>query len=139
MRRSQADKDADAALGTDICRFREISGISLKELGDAIGVTFQQVRKYESGKDRISSKKLVETARTIGCDLNSLYAGIGIDDATLAFLDHSRAALKLAANFDGIASSEERAAIALLLAGSPPKKNKPQFRRWAIGTPAARP
>ncbi|WP_234826057.1 helix-turn-helix domain-containing protein [Sinorhizobium meliloti] len=98
MRKSQAEKDADAALGTNIRRFREISGISQKKLGAPIGVTFQQIQKYESGKDRISASKLVETARTIGCDLNSLDAGIGIDDATLAFPDHSTAALKLAAN-----------------------------------------
>ncbi len=35
---------------------------------------------------------------------------------TLAFPDHSTAALKLAANFDRIASSEQRAAIVLLVA-----------------------
>ncbi|MDX0791094.1 XRE family transcriptional regulator, partial [Sinorhizobium medicae] len=39
MRRSQADKDVDATVGTNIRRFREISGISQKKLGDAIGVT----------------------------------------------------------------------------------------------------
>nr|WP_323130722.1 helix-turn-helix transcriptional regulator [Sinorhizobium medicae] len=90
-------------MGNNIRRFREISGISQKKLGAAIGVTFQQVQKYESGKDRISASKLVETAE--------------IGDVTLAFPDHSTAALKLAANFDRIASSEQRAAIALLVAG----------------------
>ncbi|WP_234889971.1 helix-turn-helix domain-containing protein [Sinorhizobium medicae] len=114
MRRSQADKDVDATVGTNIRRFREISGISQKKLGDAIGVTFQQIQKYES--DRISASKLVETARTLGCDRNSLFAGIEIGDVTLAFPDHSTAALKIAANFDRIASPEQRAAIALLVA-----------------------
>nr|WP_323130636.1 helix-turn-helix transcriptional regulator [Sinorhizobium medicae] len=89
-------------MGTNIRRFRKISGISQKKLGGAIGVTFQQVQKYESGKDRISASKLVETAE--------------IGDVTLAFPDHSTAALKLAANFDRIASSEQRAAIVLLVA-----------------------
>ncbi|MDX0322207.1 helix-turn-helix domain-containing protein [Sinorhizobium meliloti] len=84
MRRSQADKDVDATVA-NIRRFRETSGISQKKLGDAIGVTFQQVQKYESGKDRISASKLVETARALGCDLNSLFAGIEIGDLTLAF------------------------------------------------------
>ncbi|MDX0630597.1 helix-turn-helix domain-containing protein [Sinorhizobium medicae] len=81
MRRSQADKDVDATVGTNIRRFREISGISQKKLGDAIGVTFQQIQKYDSGKDRISASRLVETARA----LNSLFAGIEIGDVTLAF------------------------------------------------------
>ena len=84
MRRSQADKDVDATVGTNIRRFREISGISQKKLGDAIGVTFQQIQKYDSGKDRISASRLVETARALGCDLNSLFAGIEIGDVTLA-------------------------------------------------------
>ncbi|MGZ2472596.1 transcriptional regulator with XRE-family HTH domain [Sinorhizobium medicae] len=117
MRKSQADKDVHVTMGNNIRRFREISGISQKKLGAAIGVTFQQVQKYESGKDRISASKLVETARALGCDFNSLFAGIEIGDVTLAFPDHSTAALKLAANFDRIASSEQRAAIALLVAG----------------------
>nr|WP_018009213.1 helix-turn-helix transcriptional regulator [Sinorhizobium medicae] len=85
MRRSQADKDVDATVGTNIRRFREISGISQKKLGDAIGVTLQQIQKYDSGKDRISASRLVETARALGCDLNSLFAGIEIGDVTLAF------------------------------------------------------
>ncbi|RVJ85507.1 XRE family transcriptional regulator [Sinorhizobium meliloti] len=99
MRKSQADKDVNVAVGSNIRRFREISGISQKKLAAAIGVTFQQVQKYESGKDRISARKLVETARALGCDFNSLFAGIEIGDVILAFPDHSTAALKASRQF----------------------------------------
>nr|WP_234705146.1 helix-turn-helix transcriptional regulator [Sinorhizobium medicae] len=73
MLRSQADKDVDATVGTNIRRFREISGISQKKLGDAIGVTFQQVQKYESGKDQISASKLVEIARALGVVISTVF------------------------------------------------------------------
>ncbi|WP_424540524.1 helix-turn-helix transcriptional regulator [Sinorhizobium medicae] len=63
MGKSQADKDVHVTMGNNIRRFREISGISQKKLGAAIGVTFQQVQKYESGKDRISAWALRSASR----------------------------------------------------------------------------
>ncbi|MBL3685169.1 helix-turn-helix domain-containing protein (plasmid) [Sinorhizobium meliloti] len=52
----------------NIRRFRETSGISQKKLGDAIGVTFQQVQSTERQRSDFS-EQLVETARALGCDL----------------------------------------------------------------------
>ena len=48
----------DAALGRRIKRRREELGLTLKELGIKLGVTFQQVQKYELGETRMASMVL---------------------------------------------------------------------------------
>ena len=48
--------------GTRIKLRRTLMGISLAALAEAIGLTFQQVQKYESGAKRVSSSRLVDIA-----------------------------------------------------------------------------
>ena len=48
----------DAHVGTRVRLRRMILGLSQTTLGDAIGVTFQQVQKYERGTNRISASRL---------------------------------------------------------------------------------
>jgi transcriptional regulator with XRE-family HTH domain len=43
--------------------------ISLGELGDALGISFQQVHKYEKGVDRISPSRLLEIANVLKCSI----------------------------------------------------------------------
>src|SRR5690242_6679820 len=40
-------------------------GISQTELGDSIGVTFQQVQKYEQGKNRLAGSRMAKAAKAL--------------------------------------------------------------------------
>jgi transcriptional regulator with XRE-family HTH domain len=42
-----------------------ILGLSQEKLGDSLGVTFQQVQKYEKGTNRISASRLQQIAKTL--------------------------------------------------------------------------
>lgn len=53
----------DVYIGTQLRRKRLESSISQEELGNAIGITFQQVQKYEKGLNRISSRVLYHISR----------------------------------------------------------------------------
>ena len=53
---------ADAEVGTRIRIRRRELGMSQAQLGDLIGVTFQQVQKYEQGTNRISASRLGRVA-----------------------------------------------------------------------------
>ena len=55
----------DALIGQRIQIFRKAKGMSQGELGACLGVTFQQVQKYESGANRVGSGRLVEIARAL--------------------------------------------------------------------------
>lgn len=62
----------DKALGTRICQLRRGLGLSQSELARAIGVTFQQVQKYERGVNRISFSRLVGIAHALQCSVPGL-------------------------------------------------------------------
>jgi transcriptional regulator with XRE-family HTH domain len=55
----------DRLIGQRIQIFRKSKAMSQAELGASLGVTFQQVQKYESGANRVGSARLVEIARVL--------------------------------------------------------------------------
>jgi len=69
---SEHEKQIDVAIGKAITGRREAIGMTQRRLGEAIGVTFQQVQKYETGKNRIAAPKLVLAARALKCDVAEL-------------------------------------------------------------------
>lgn len=53
---------------------RKAIGLSQMELGAAIGVSFQQVQKYEKGTNRISASRLFAIATVLGVKVGDLFA-----------------------------------------------------------------
>jgi transcriptional regulator with XRE-family HTH domain len=41
-------------------------GMSQQKLGEHLGITFQQIQKYEKGTNRVSASRLLEAARVLG-------------------------------------------------------------------------
>ena len=64
----------DQQIGQRLRYFRQLSGISQRDLGTRIGCSFQQVQKYESGKNRISAPRLVMVSRALGVSSEALVA-----------------------------------------------------------------
>jgi transcriptional regulator with XRE-family HTH domain len=52
-----------------------VLGMTQEELGDAIGVTFQQVQKYEKGANRISASSLQQIADMLGVPVAYFFDG----------------------------------------------------------------
>ncbi|QFU14930.1 helix-turn-helix domain-containing protein [Microvirga thermotolerans] len=66
----------DKEIGSRV-RMRRISvGMSQEKLGDLLGLTFQQVQKYEKGTNRISASRLVDIAKILGVDIHFFFNGI---------------------------------------------------------------
>ncbi len=55
----------DVHVGARLRVRRTLMGMSQTTLGDAIGLTFQQVQKYENGKNRISASRLFALTRVL--------------------------------------------------------------------------
>ena len=55
----------DAHVGERVRLRRKLLGMTLTDLGDALGLCFQQVQKYERGADRISASRLCELSRVL--------------------------------------------------------------------------
>ena len=66
----QIDRDAkhnlvDSHVGARMRLRRTLMGMSQERLGEALGLTFQQVQKYERGVNRVSASRLYDLARVL--------------------------------------------------------------------------
>ncbi|WP_273758578.1 helix-turn-helix domain-containing protein, partial [Bartonella sp. AU55XJBT] len=70
----------DISIGKRI-RHRRISmRLSQKELGNSLGVSFQQIQKYEKGFNRVSAGRLQEIANRLEVPITFFYADISKED-----------------------------------------------------------
>ncbi|UYW26651.1 helix-turn-helix domain-containing protein [Methylorubrum extorquens] len=69
----QATKE-DGIVGARIQALRKSKGLSQTALGVAIGVTFQQIQKYENGMNRVGAGRLSEIARVLEVPVSALFA-----------------------------------------------------------------
>jgi transcriptional regulator with XRE-family HTH domain len=51
-------------------------GMSQERLGELLGLTFQQVQKYEKGMNRIGAGRLFDIARILGVPIDYFYEGL---------------------------------------------------------------
>jgi transcriptional regulator with XRE-family HTH domain len=66
----------DAQVGNRVRIRRMLIGMSQERLGDLLGLTFQQVQKYEKGVNRIGAGRLFEMARILGVPIDFFYEGV---------------------------------------------------------------
>jgi transcriptional regulator with XRE-family HTH domain len=71
----------DVALGLRIRQRRKALSVSQTALADAIGLTFQQIQKYERGFNRVSFSRLVDIAHALDCRVIDLIGDL--DDASI--------------------------------------------------------
>jgi transcriptional regulator with XRE-family HTH domain len=64
-RGSRKPNPIDAHVGTRVRLRRMLLGMSQEKLGEHLGLTFQQVQKYEKGTNRVSSSRLVDMANAL--------------------------------------------------------------------------
>src|ERR1700722_2600796 len=70
----------DIHVGLQVRLRRKALKISQEKLAEALGLTFQQVQKYERGANRISASKLYEIARALRVSIAWFFEGL--DDPT---------------------------------------------------------
>ncbi|MCR5874001.1 helix-turn-helix domain-containing protein [Phenylobacterium sp. J426] len=77
----EIDRDApnpvDRHVGLRIRMRRKELGMSQERLADSIGLTFQQVQKYERATNRVSASKLWEMAQVLRTNVGYFYEGLG--------------------------------------------------------------
>ncbi|HEV2530526.1 helix-turn-helix domain-containing protein [Phenylobacterium sp.] len=71
----------DVAIGQRIRERRRSLGLSQQDLAEVLGVSFQQVQKYERGANRVSFSRLVEIGGALKCRLGDLAEGLDPDRA----------------------------------------------------------
>jgi transcriptional regulator with XRE-family HTH domain len=78
----------DIALGSRIRLRRRELGFSQEQLAREVGITFQQVQKYEHGTNRVSFSRLVEIAQALNCGVVDIVGDLDKPGETSAFSRH---------------------------------------------------
>ena len=66
----------DKHVGSRVRMRRMMMGMSQEKLGDAIGLTFQQVQKYEKGTNRIGASRLQQISETLQVPVAFFFEGV---------------------------------------------------------------
>lgn len=66
----------DQHVGQRVRYQRNILGMSQDKLGEALGLTFQQVQKYEKGANRIGASRLWQISKTLGVPVSFFFEGL---------------------------------------------------------------
>ena len=72
----KAPNPTDVTVGKNIRFYRLAARLSQTALGDKIGVTFQQVQKYEKGTNRVGASRLSQIGAALGVPLIKLFDGV---------------------------------------------------------------
>jgi transcriptional regulator with XRE-family HTH domain len=113
-KKNRRPSSADVELGESIRAHRLIAGMSQSDLAGKLGVSFQQVQKYEKGTNRVGAGRLPQIAEIFGIQIGALFdvnanASLGASKGTaLVKLLPDRSTLKLLTAFAGIAHPEIR-------------------------------
>lgn len=106
----------DVHVGHRIRLFRTQAGISQEKLGAELGLTFQQVQKYEKGTNRVSASKLWAIAKVLGVKVSDLFDGY--DDAGAPFPSNlhqlSKQGIEVGTAYDKASPAQRQALRAII-------------------------
>jgi transcriptional regulator with XRE-family HTH domain len=103
----------DKRLGALIRSYRQLRGLSQTALGNHIGLTFQQIQKYEQGLNRVSTRTLNELRQILDIPFKEIFPeGDALTDTLIA----DNIDLKIIKKFCEIESPKTKRAILKLMA-----------------------
>ena len=76
----------DIHVGSRVRMRRTLLGMSQEKLGDALGLTFQQVQKYERGANRVGASRLFEISRVLDVPVSFFFEEMPAETASLSML-----------------------------------------------------
>lgn len=77
----------DVHVGTRVRLRRQVMKMSQEKLGDQLGVTFQQVQKYERGANRVGASRLWKMSQVLEVPVNFFYDGLEKAGAVTEFAE----------------------------------------------------
>ena len=80
----------DIHVGSRIRLRRQLMKMSQEKLGDELGVTFQQVQKYERGANRVGASRLYRLSRVLEVPVQFFFEGLNDQTAITAMADNDQ-------------------------------------------------
>lgn len=132
-------KDLDAAeidtvVGDRIRRRRILLGFTQDQLGEALGISYQQIQKYETGANRVSAGRLFQIAERLQTHVGWFFEGLGEQnsgqDVDEGDMSSPRHVIELVRGFSRITEDRLRMAVLSLvraLADTPDAEEAPNL------------
>lgn len=107
----------DVHVGRRVREARVAKGMSQTDLGNSLGVSFQQVQKYEKGTNRIGASRLLQTSKSLSVPVEYFFDGLDeVEDTEgVANAKLSRKAIATATKLHMIPSEAMRREIIRLI------------------------
>ena len=127
VKRNQEFAYVDVHVGDRIRVRRTLLGMSQEKLGEVLGLSFQQVQKYEKGANRVSASRLIQFAKILNVPASYFFDNVPVDAAAHAHrlsddgkavpadMPTSRESLKLIRAYYGIPSPALREIVFRLI------------------------
>jgi len=117
---ARAPTSIDQHVGARLRLRRSLLEMSQSELGEKLGVTFQQVQKYERGTNRVGASRLYHLAKVLEVPVTYFFEGLDEDGPTEAHDDlfefiASPDGIAMARAFTGIQSTAQRRQLISLM------------------------
>jgi transcriptional regulator with XRE-family HTH domain len=73
---TKAPNPVDKHVGSRVRMRRIMLGMSQEKLGEALGLTFQQIQKYEKGTNRVGASRIQQIAHVLNVPVSFLFEGL---------------------------------------------------------------
>lgn len=115
-RKNETISRIDLLIGQRIRALRTERGIFGKELSEAIGVSHQQLMKYENGVNHVSAGRLLLIARAMDKPVEHFYNGLEQDSQNEKHLtDHQKMCMEVSSNFIKLRDPTSQKAVHTLI------------------------
>jgi transcriptional regulator with XRE-family HTH domain len=120
MMKKRGPQTVDKIVGRNVRIYRLAKGLSQTDLANELGITFQQIQKYEKGTNRVGSGRLFEISTILGISVMQLFEGskgaqAKNDDASPINLLADPLSLRLVQAFSEIAERRTRHSLVVLV------------------------
>jgi transcriptional regulator with XRE-family HTH domain len=115
----------DAHVGERLKQRRLTLGLSQERLGELLGLTFQQIQKYERGSNRLGASRLYQAACALDVEIAYFFDGLATNSDRLA-----REAIDELASADAVPALPSRDTLELVRAFE--RIGDPELRRWLL-------
>ena len=114
-RKNDYIEEIDKFIGNKIYSLRLAKGLSRQQLSKVIGVTHQQLQKYEKGNNRISVGRLVLISKALDKNISYFYEGLETGNNETNVTQHQRMCIEVSRNFMKIENTEHQNAVNTLI------------------------
>ncbi len=103
----------DEHVGAQIRAVRKAAGLSQEALARQVGISFQQLQKYERGSNRVSASKLFDITQALSVEISVMFEGLRSDasrteNPILARISADEDLRRLFAVYEALSTDDER-------------------------------